>query len=215
MPLRLGDIAPNFRAETTKGEIDFYEWVGKQWVILFSHPIDFTPVCTTELGRAAALHKEFTNRGTKLIALSLDSLVDHKEWIPDIEETQKVKVDFPIIADEDRHIAELYDMIHPNTMENYTVRTVFIIDPRKRVRLTITYPPATGRNFQEILRALDSLQLTNYNRMVATPVDWKAGEDVVIHPGLSIEEANKQFPKGITEINSYIRYTPQPDKNDE
>lgn len=211
MSIRLGDKAPNFKAKTTEGEIDFYEWLGDSWGVLYSHPADFTPVCTTELGRTAALKEEFAKRNAKVIALSVDPLEDHKKWIEDIEETQHVKMNFPIIADEDRKVAVLYDMIHPNADEKATVRTVFIIDPNKKVRLTLTYPPSTGRNFAEILRVLDSLQLTD-NYSVATPVDWEAGEDVVISPSISDGEADKKFPKGYKKIRDYLRLTPQPNK---
>ncbi len=209
MSLRLGDIAPNFKAQTTDGEIDFYEYLGSSWGVLYSHPADFTPVCTTELGRTAALKAEFDKRNVKVIALSVDPLPSHKEWVKDIEETQHVTLNFPIIADENRHIAELYDMIHPNATEKVTVRTVFVIDPDKKVRLTMTYPPSTGRNFHEILRVIDSLQLTSYHS-VATPVDWEHGDDVVVLPSISDEVAAEKFPKGVTKIKPYLRTTPQP-----
>lgn len=209
MSLRLGDIAPNFKTETTEGEIDFYEWLGDSWAVLYSHPADFTPVCTTELGRTAALKEEFAKRGAKVIALSVDPLPSHKEWVKDIEETQHVTMNFPIIADENRKVAELYDMIHPNATEKTTVRSVFIIDPNKKIRLTLTYPPSTGRNFHEILRVLDSLQLTD-NYSVATPVDWEAGQDVVISPSIKDEDIPAKFPKGHTKIKPYLRTTPQP-----
>ena len=209
MSLRLGDIAPNFKAQTTEGEIDFYEWMGDGWAVLYSHPADFTPVCTTELGRTAALKEEFLKRNTKVIALSVDPLGSHKEWVKDIEETQNVTMNFPIIADENRKVAELYDMIHPNATEKFTVRSVFIIDPNKKVRLTLTYPPSTGRNFHEILRVLDSLQLTD-NYSVATPVDWEEGQDVVISPSISDDDIPAKFPKGHTKIKPYLRTTPQP-----
>lgn len=211
MSIRLGDKAPNFKAKTTEGKIDFYEWLGDSWGVLYSHPADFTPVCTTELGRTAALKEEFAKRNAKVIALSVDPLEDHKKWIKDIEETQDVTMNFPIIADEDRKVAELYDMIHPNADEKFTVRTVFVIDPDKKVRLTLTYPPSTGRNFAEILRVIDSLQLTD-NYSVATPVDWEAGEEVVISPSVSDEDADKKFPKGYKKVKSYLRLTPQPNK---
>ncbi len=211
MSIRLGDTAPNFKAKTTQGEIDFYDWLGDSWGVLYSHPADFTPVCTTELGRTAALKEEFAKRGAKVIALSVDPLEDHMKWLSDIEETQHVKMNFPIIADEDRHVAELYDMIHPNANEKFTVRTVFLIDPNKKIRLTLTYPPSTGRNFHEILRVLDSLQLTD-NYSVATPVDWEAGEDVVISPSISDADADKKFPKGYKKIKPYLRLTPQPNR---
>lgn len=209
MAIRLGDTAPNFTAKTTEGEIDFYQWLGDSWAVLYSHPADFTPVCTTELGRTAALKEEFAKRNVKVIALSVDPLDSHHEWIKDIEETQSVKMNFPVIADEDRKVAELYDMIHPNATEKVTVRTVFVIDPKKKVRLTLTYPPSTGRNFDEILRVIDSLQLTD-NYSVATPVDWLAGEDVVISPAIADEDIPAKFPKGHKKIKPYLRTTPQP-----
>lgn len=209
MSLRLGDAAPNFRAKTTEGEIDFYEYLGEGWGVLYSHPADFTPVCTTELGRTAALKAEFEKRNVKVLALSVDPLASHFEWIKDIEQTQHITMNFPIIADEDRHVAELYDMIHPNAAEKFTVRTVFVIGPDKKIKLTMTYPPSTGRNFHEILRVIDSLQLTAYHS-VATPVDWEYGEDVVIAPAMSDEDADKKFPKGYNKVRSYLRITPQP-----
>jgi alkyl hydroperoxide reductase subunit AhpC len=211
MAIRLGEIAPDFTAETTMGEINFHEWLGDDWGLLFSHPADFTPVCTTELGRTAALSGEFEKRNVKAIALSVDPLDSHNSWIKDIEETQNVTMNFPIIADADRKVAELYDMIHPEEDAKFTVRSVFIIDPNKKVRLTLTYPPATGRNFLEILRVIDSLQLTEYHK-VATPADWKDGEDCVIVPAVSNEEAKEKFPKGFTEVRPYLRMTPQPNK---
>ena len=209
MAIRLGDTAPNFKAKTTEGEIDFYKWLGDSWAVLYSHPADFTPVCTTELGRTAALKEEFAKRNVKVIALSVDPLDSHHEWIKDIEETQSVKMNFPVIADEDRKVAELYDMIHPNATDKVTVRTVFVIDPKKKVRLTLTYPPSTGRNFDEILRVIDSLQLTD-NYSVATPVDWLAGEDVVISPAIADADIPAKFPKGHKKIKPYLRTTPQP-----
>lgn len=209
MSLRLGDIAPDFTAQTTLGEIRFHEWLGEGWGVLFSHPADFTPVCTTELGRTAALKGEFEKRNTKVIALSVDPLDSHHEWLKDIEETQHVEMNFPIIADEDRSIAEMYDMIHPNQTDKFTVRSLFIIGPDKKVKLIITYPPSTGRNFVEILRVLDSLQLTAYHS-VATPVDWKHGEDVVIAPSVKDEDIPAKFPKGHTVVKPYLRTTPQP-----
>lgn len=209
MAIRLGDTAPNFTAKTTEGEIDFYQWLGDSWAVLYSHPADFTPVCTTELGRTAALKEEFARRNVKVIALSVDPLDSHHEWIKDIEETQNVKMNFPVIADEDRKVAELYDMIHPNATEKVTVRTVFVIDPKKKVRLTLTYPPSTGRNFDEIIRVIDSLQLTD-NYSVATPVDWLAGEDVVISPAIADADIPAKFPKGHKKIKPYLRTTPQP-----
>ncbi len=211
MPLRLGDTAPNFKAKTTEGEIDFYDWAGDNWVVFYSHPADFTPVCTTELGRTAALKEEFAKRDAKVIALSVDPLGDHEKWMKDIEETQEVKMNFPVIADEDRSIATTYDMIHPNATEKVTVRSVFIIDPNKKVRLTLTYPPSTGRNFHELLRVLDSLQLTD-NYSVATPADWEDGQDVVISPSIADADIPAKFPKGHTKIKPYLRTTPQPNR---
>ncbi|NET32863.1 MAG: peroxiredoxin [Cyanothece sp. SIO1E1] len=209
MAIRLGDTAPNFQAQTTQGEIDFHEYLGDGWGLFFSHPADFTPVCTTELGRTAALHEEFAKRNVKVIAISVDPLDSHQEWIKDIEDTQSVTMNFPIVADEDRKVAELYDMIHPNMTAKTTVRTVFVIGPDKKVKLTLTYPPATGRNFQEILRVIDSLQLTAYHS-VATPADWEHGEEVVILPSITNEEIPEKFPKGHTEVRPYLRLTPQP-----
>jgi alkyl hydroperoxide reductase subunit AhpC len=211
MPLRLGDTAPNFQAKTTQGDIDFHEWAGDQWVVFYSHPADFTPVCTTELGRTAALKEEFAKRDAKVIALSVDPLSDHEKWMKDIEETQEVKMNFPVIADEDRSIAVAYDMIHPNASEKATVRSVFIIDPNRKVRLTLTYPPSTGRNFNELLRVLDSLQLTD-NYSVATPADWEDGQDVVISPSIADEDIPAKFPKGHTKHKPYLRTTPQPNR---
>lgn len=209
MSLRLGDIAPNFKAKTSLGEIDFYEYLGDSWGILFSHPADYTPVCTTELGRTALLAEEFAKRNVKVLALSVDPLDKHKGWISDINETQNCNVDFPIIADEDKNVATLYDMIHPNASATATVRSLFIIGPDKTVKLFITYPASTGRNFFEVLRVIDSLQLTaNYS--VATPANWNAGEDVIVVPSISTEDAIKKFPKGVKEIKPYLRYTPQP-----
>lgn len=209
MSLRLGDIAPNFKAATTAGEIDFYEYLGDGWGILFSHPADYTPVCTTELGKTALLQEEFRRRNTKVLAVSVDPLDKHLGWVNDINETQNTTVDFPIIADPNRHVAELYDMIHPNASENFTVRSLFIIGPDKRIKLIITYPASTGRNFHEVLRVLDSLQLTAYYS-VATPADWQQGEDVIVVPAVSTEEAIQKFPKGVKIIKPYLRYTPQP-----
>jgi thioredoxin-dependent peroxiredoxin len=211
MSLRLGDIAPDFKAQTTEGEISFHQWLGDKWGILYSHPADFTPVCTTELGRTAKLKEEFEKRDCKVIALSIDPLAEHMKWLADIEETQHVKMNFPIIADEDKKVALLYDMMHPNASEKYTVRSVFVIDPNKKIRLTLTYPPSTGRNFHEILRVIDSLQLTD-KYSVATPVDWEDGEDVVISPAITNADADKKFPKGYKEIKPYLRMTPQPNK---
>ncbi|MCP9236091.1 peroxiredoxin [Lewinella sp. JB7] len=211
MPLRLGETAPNFDAQTTEGDINFYDWAGDQWVVFYSHPSDYTPVCTTELGRTAQLKEDFEKRNAKVIALSVDDLESHHGWVKDIEDTQSVTMNFPIIADHDRKIAEAYDMIHPEADEKFTVRSVFIIDPQRKVRLTLTYPPATGRNFQEILRVLDSLQLTD-NYSVATPVDWKEGEDVVVSPSIATEDIPDKFPKGHKEIRPYLRTTPQPNR---
>lgn len=211
MSIRLGDIAPNFQAETNEGHIDFYEFLGNSWGLLFSHPADFTPVCTTELGQTAKLKNEFEKRNVKVLALSVDGAASHNVWIKDINETQHTTVNFPIIADEDKKVAMLYDMIHPNATEKTTVRSVFIIGPDKKVKLTLTYPASTGRNFAEILRVIDSLQLTaNYS--VATPANWVQGEDVVI--ALSIPDADvpAKFPKGANYIKPYLRMTPQPDK---
>ena len=211
MALRLGDEAPNFQAETTEGNIDFHEWIGDSWAVLFSHPADYTPVCTTELGYTAKLKPEFDKRGVKTIAVSVDPIEDHLGWVKDINETQNTSVNFPIIADPDRTVATAYDMIHPNAAEKFTVRSVFIIDPNKKIRLTITYPPATGRNFDEILRVIDALQLTD-NHAVATPVNWTDGEDCIVVPTLSDEDAEAKFPKGFTKIKPYLRTTPQPNK---
>ncbi|HLW21397.1 MAG TPA: peroxiredoxin [Cyclobacteriaceae bacterium] len=209
MSLRLGDTAPNFTAETTQGTLDFYEYLGDSWGIFFSHPGDYTPVCTTELGSAAKLKSEFDKRNVKMIAVSVDGIDSHHGWVRDINETQNTEVNYPIIADEDKKVSVLYDMIHPNASENVTVRSVFIIGPDKKIKLTLTYPASTGRNFQELLRVIDSLQLTaNYS--VATPADWKHGEDVVITPGVKNEDIPGRFPKGHTEIKPYLRTTPQP-----
>lgn len=211
MSLRLGDIAPNFKAKTTIGEIDLYEYLGDGWGILFSHPADYTPVCTTELGKTALLQEEFAKRNTKVLALSVDTLDKHHGWIGDINETQKVNVGFPIIADEDKSIANQYGMIHPNASETFTVRSLFIIGPDKKIKLTITYPASTGRNFNEVLRVLDSLQLTaQYS--VATPANWQEGENVIVVPAVSTEDAIKKFPKGVDVVKPYLRYTPQPNK---
>ncbi|MFD2871613.1 peroxiredoxin [Mucilaginibacter ximonensis] len=211
MSLRLGDKAPNFTAQTSQGEINFYDYLGDGWGILFSHPGDYTPVCTTELGRTAALKDEFAKRNTKVLALSVDSVESHQGWINDINETQHVEVNFPIIADPDRKISEAYDMIHPNASVNATIRSLFIIGPDKTVKLIISYPASTGRNFQEILRVLDSLQLTAYHS-VATPADWKDGEDVVVVPSIKTEDIPAKFPKGFKEVKPYLRLTPQPNK---
>jgi alkyl hydroperoxide reductase subunit AhpC len=210
MAIRLGDTAPDFTAETTAGTIHFHEWLGDGWGILFSHPKDYTPVCTTELGRVAKLKDEFAKRNVKVLALSVDPLTDHKGWVNDINETQHCSVDYPIIADPERKIATMYDMIHPNALDNLTVRTVFIVGPDKKVKLSLTYPASTGRNFDEILRVIDSLQLTaNYS--VATPVDWKRGDDCVVVPAIKTEDIPAKFPKGFKEIKPYLRITPQPD----
>jgi len=210
--LRLGDIAPDFTQDSNEGPISFYQWAGDSWVVLFSHPKDFTPVCTTELGYTAKLKSEFAKRNAKVLALSVDPVDSHKGWINDINETQNTSVNFPILADADRKVSTLYDMIHPNASDSFTVRSVFIIDPKKKVRLTITYPASTGRNFDEILRVIDSLQLTD-NYSVATPVNWKQGEDVVIVPSLQDPEVIKQkFPKGYKALKPYLRLTPQPNR---
>ena len=207
--LRLGDIAPNFTAETSEGTIDFHSWLGDGWGVLFSHPADYTPVCTTELGTVAKYKEQFAQRNTKVVALSVDGVESHKGWIKDINETQNTTVNFPIIADEDRKVADLYDMIHPNADSTLTVRSVFLIGPDKKVKLIITYPASTGRNFDELLRVLDSLQLTAYHK-VATPANWKSGEDVVVSPAISTEDAKDIFPKGVEEVKPYLRMTPQP-----
>lgn len=209
MGLRLGDTAPNFKAQTTAGEIDFYEYLGNGWGILFSHPADYTPVCTTELGRTALLNDEFAKRNVKVLAVSVDPLDKHQGWVKDINETQHCTVNFPIIADENKTVATLYDMIHPNASATATVRSLFVIGPDKTVKLMITYPASTGRNFFEVLRVVDSLQLTA-NHSVATPADWKHGEEVIVVPAVSTEDAIKKFPKGVKVIKPYLRYTPQP-----
>ncbi|MDE2704324.1 MAG: peroxiredoxin [Gemmatimonadota bacterium] len=211
MAIRLGDEAPDFSAETTAGPINFHEWLGDSWGVLFSHPADFTPVCTTELGVVANIEEEFEKRGVKIIALSVNSVDDHEGWISDINETQNANLAFPMIADPDRKVAELYDMIHPNALDNMTVRSVFVIGPDKKVKLTLTYPASTGRNFDEILRVIDSLQLTaNYS--VATPANWQDGDDCIVVPALSDEEATEKFPQGFTAVKPYLRVTPQPNK---
>ncbi len=211
MSLRLGDIAPDFEANTTQGPIKFHEWLGDSWGLLFSHPADFTPVCTTELGKTALLKGEFEKKGVKVIAVSVDDLDSHNRWIPDINEINNVEMNFPIIADEGRKVAELYDMIHPNASEKSTVRSVFIIGPDKKIKLMLVYPASTGRNFTEILRVIDSLQLTaNYS--VATPADWKDGDDVIVVPAISTEDAQVKFTKGLRIVKPYLRYTPQPNK---
>ncbi|WP_034890300.1 peroxiredoxin [Gillisia sp. Hel_I_29] len=208
--LKLGDQAPNFDAETSDGKINFYDYLGDSWGILFSHPADYTPVCTTELGTAARYKPEFDKRNVKMIALSVDGVESHKDWIKDINETQNTTVNFPIIADEDRKVADLYDMMHPKANDTLTVRSVFIIAPDKSIKLMLTYPASTGRNFDELVRVIDSLQLTAYNK-VATPANWKNGEDVVISPSVSNEDAKTMFPKGFKEIKPYLRLTPQPE----
>lgn len=209
MGIRLGDIAPDFTAETTEGTIRFHEFIGDGWVVLFSHPKDFTPVCTTELGYMARIKPEFDKRGVKIIGLSVDPLGSHREWSNDIEETQGTAPNYPLIADPDRKVADLYDMIHPNALETLTVRSVFVIGPDKKVKLTLTYPASTGRNFDEILRAIDSLQLTS-KHSVATPVNWKQGDDCIIVPALSDEDAKKKFPGGWKALKPYLRLVPQP-----
>jgi alkyl hydroperoxide reductase subunit AhpC len=212
MSLHIGSTAPDFTQDSTAGTIRFHEWLGNGWGILFSHPRDFTPVCTTELGRASSLVGDFAKRNCKLLAVSVDSVKDHHEWVKDIEDTQKVKQAFPILADADRKVSQLYDMIHPEANDTFTVRSVFFIDPKKKIRAIITYPASTGRNFVELLRVLDSLQLTD-NYQVATPADWKDGEDVVIVPSITDpEEVKRKFPKGHTQLRPYLRMTPQPNK---
>lgn len=211
MALRLGDIAPNFNAETTEGTIDFHTWLGDSWGILFSHPADYTPVCTTELGATSKLMAEFQKRNVKVAAVSVDPIESHHGWIKDINETQSTTVNFPIIADPNRVVATAYDMIHPNADDKMTVRSVFIIGPDKKIKLTITYPASTGRNFIELLRVIDSLQLTSKFR-VATPADWKDGQDCIITPAVKDEEAKTLFPKGFRTVKPYLRYTPQPNR---
>lgn len=211
MSIKLGDTAPDFNAESSLGNLNFHEYLGDSWGILFSHPADYTPVCTTELGKTSQLKPEFDKRDTKVLALSVDGIDNHKGWISDINETQNTEVEFPIIADQDKKVSELYDFIHPNASATLTVRSLLIIDPNKKVRLIITYPASTGRNFTEILRVLDSLQLVD-GYGVATPVDWKDGEDVIIPPAVSQEDAEKKFTKGVKVVKPYLRYTPQPNK---
>jgi alkyl hydroperoxide reductase subunit AhpC len=211
MAIRLGDTAPNFKVQTTEGEIDFYDWMGNDWAVLFSHPKDYTPVCTTELGAVAKLKPEFDKRNVKVIGLSVDSVKDHRGWSKDIEETQGSKLNFPLIADPDRIVSSHYDMIHPKADDTFTVRSVFVIDDDKKVRLTITYPASTGRNFDEILRVIDSLRLTS-NHQVATPVNWKHGQDVIISPAVPNEEAKSKYPSGWREEKPYLRYVPDPSK---
>ena len=211
MTLRLGDTVPNFTQDSSEGPINFYDWAGDSWVILFSHPKDFTPVCTTELGTVAKLKPEFDKRNVKALALSVDDVTSHMGWIGDIEETQSAKLNYPILADPDRKVSDLYDMIHPNANNTLTVRSVFVIDPQKKLRLTLTYPASTGRNFDEILRVIDSLQLTD-DHSVATPANWTDGGDCVVVPSISTEDAKQRFPKGVTELKPYLRMTPQPNK---
>ncbi|MEQ3796451.1 peroxiredoxin [Flavobacteriaceae bacterium MJ-SS4] len=210
--LRLGDVAPNFTAQSTEGEINFHQWLGDGWGVLFSHPADYTPVCTTELGTVAKYKAEFDKRNVKVVALSVDGLESHRGWVQDINETQNTTVNFPIIADEDRKVAQLYDMLHPNSDEKGTVRSVFVIGPDKKIKLTITYPASTGRNFDELLRVIDSLQLTAYHK-VATPANWNNGEDCVVVPAVATEDIPALFPKGFKEIKPYLRTTPQPNWN--
>ena len=211
MALRLGDVAPNFSAVTTEGQIDFHQWLGNSWGVLFSHPADYTPVCTTELGAVAKIKAEFAKRNVKVIAVSVDPLDSHHGWIKDINETQRCTMNYPIIADASREVAFAYDMIHPNADDKATVRSVFIIGPDKKIKLTLTYPASTGRNFAEILRVIDSLQLTS-NHKVATPADWKQGEDCIVSPSVSDAEAQKLFPKGVRKVKPYLRFTPQPNQ---
>ena len=210
MSLRLGDTAPNFTANTTEGIIDFHQWLGNFWGVLFSHPADYTPVCTTELGAVAKIKAEFQKRNVKVMAVSVDPLDSHRGWIKDINETQACTMNFPIVADENRQVASAYDMIHPNADDKATVRSVFIIGPDKKIKLTLTYPASTGRNFTEILRVIDSLQLTASHK-VATPADWRRGEDCIVSPSVSDSDARQLFPKGVRKVKPYLRYTPQPD----
>ena len=211
MAVRIGDVAPDFEQDSTEGRIKFHDFIGDKWVVLFSHPKDFTPVCTTELGYLAKLKPEFDKRNTKVIGLSVDPVDDHRKWAKDIEETQGAKLNYPLLADADRKVSGLYDMIHPNANDTLTVRSVFVIGPDKKVKLMLTYPASTGRNFDELLRVIDSLQLTA-NHKVATPVNWKQGEDCIVVPSLSDEEAKKLFPKGFKALKPYLRITPQPNK---
>ena len=209
MPIRLGDVAPNFSAVTTEGAIDFHQWLGNSWGVLFSHPADYTPVCTTELGTVARIKAEFEKRNVKVLAVSVDPLEKHHGWIKDINETQGVTMNFPVIADENRQVVTAYDMIHPNADDKATVRSVFVIGLDKKIKLTLTYPASTGRNFLEILRVIDSLQLTA-NHKVATPADWKQGQDCIVSPAVADADAEKLFPKGVRKVKPYLRYTPQP-----
>ena len=211
MAVQLGDIAPDFAQESTQGTIKFHEFLGNGWGVLFSHPKDYTPVCTTELGEVARLKPEFDKRNVKVVGLSVDPLKDHQGWAKDIEETQKVKLNFPLLADGDRKVSNLYGMIHPNANDTFTVRSVFVVGPDKKVKLTLTYPASTGRNFEEILRVIDSLQLTAGHK-VATPANWKQGDDCIVLTSVSNDDAKKLFPKGFTEVKPYLRYTPQPNR---
>ncbi len=209
MTIRIGDIAPDFEQDSTEGKINFHKWIGNSWAVLFSHPKDFTPVCTTELGALAKLKKQFDQKNVKVIGLSVDSVADHKKWAGDIEETQGCALNFPLLGDADKKVANLFDMIHPNANDTFTVRSVFVIDPNKKVRLILTYPASTGRNFDELLRVIDSLQLTDKFK-VATPVNWQDGQDVIIVPSLSDADADKLFPKGYKKIKPYLRTVKQP-----
>ncbi len=210
MSLQLGDTVPDFTAETTEGKLNFYEYLGDSWGVIFSHPADYTPVCTTELGRTALLKEDFAKRNVKVMAVSVDGLDSHLGWRKDINETQNCEVDFPIIADPNKEVANLYGMIHPNASETFTVRSLFIIGPDKKLKLSLTYPASTGRNFHEVIRVIDSLQMSA-KHSVATPADWKQGDDVIISPSINTEDARKKFEKGVTEIKPYLRYTPQPE----
>lgn len=209
MSLQLGDTVPDFTADTTEGKLNFYEYLGDSWGVIFSHPADYTPVCTTELGRTALLKEDFAKRNVKVMAVSVDGLDSHLGWRKDINETQNCEVDFPIVADPDKEVANLYGMIHPNASETFTVRSLFIIGPDKKLKLSLTYPASTGRNFHEVIRVIDSLQMTA-KHSVATPADWKQGDDVIVSPAINTEDARKKFEKGVTEIKPYLRYTPQP-----
>lgn len=211
MSLKLGDVAPDFTTTTTEGSINFHEWLGNSWGVLFSHPADYTPVCTTELGAVAKIKTEFEKRNVKVIAVSVDPLDSHRGWIKDINETQHCSMNFPVIADEDRQVASAYDMIHPNVDDKATVRSVFILGPDKRIKLTLTYPANTGRNFDEILRVIDSLQLTAKHKL-ATPANWRLGEDCIVVPSVSDADARELFPKGVHQVKPYLRYTPQPNR---
>ena len=210
MNLQLGDTVPDFKAETTEGKLNFYEFLGDSWGVLFSHPADYTPVCTTELGRTALLKEDFAKRDVKVLAISVDGLDSHNGWKNDINETQNCVVDFPIIADPNKEVANLYGMIHPNASESFTVRSLFIIGPDKKLKLSLTYPASTGRNFHEVIRVIDSLQMSA-KHSIATPADWKQGDDVIVSNAITTEDAKKKFAKGVTEIKPYLRYTPQPE----